>query len=390
MRIRNWLIVVLVLFNLSAVAQHNQSTTDTTLYTPLIPVNRQSLLNNVDVLANMRVGFRNEFFDGTYKDSRFVNEQFRLEIKGKVSDKLYFRFRDRYTRNPETQSIDNLSRSTDLAFVRFDPNEQWKIYVGKLCADWGGYEFDANPIDIYEYSDIIEYADNFLTGAGVGYLPNKSNEFTFQILNSRTKTFRELYDTIPGITEAKFPFAAVLSWRGNFWEGKFQTIWSYSIFKDATHQYMNYFAFGNQLQLKRFRLQYDFKLSLENLDRKMLVTSWIPGHEAAQGVEYMSHWVSADLQISRIVHLAFTGMVDFAYWNGNPDPSPDKTKKLRTAWGYIPGVEVYPLKNVNLKVFGNMVGRVYRYSKYAQTALGQADYDTYRFTVGIVTPLLIL
>lgn len=377
----------MLLYAVTASAQQQEAKNDT-LHTPLIPVSKQSLLNNVDVLANMRVAFRNDFQNGTYTGSRFVNEQFRLEIKGKVSDKLYFRFRDRYTRDPATQSVDNLSRSTDLAYVRFDPNEKWKIYAGKLCADWGGYEFDLNPIDIYEYSDIIEYADNFLTGAGLGFLPDKNNEFTFQILNSRTKTFKELYDTIPGINESKFPFAAVINWRGNLFDGKFSTIWSYSIFKEATHQYMNYFAFGNQLSLHNFRLQYDFKLSLENLDRKMLVSSFTPDKKAVQGVRYMSHWLSADVKISRIVHLAFTGMVDFAYWDGNPDP--DKDKKLRTAWGYIPGVEVYPFKQVNLKVYANMVGRVYRYSNYAQTKLGMVNNDNFRFSVGIVAPLLIL
>lgn len=387
MHIRKWLMVGTLLCTLTATAQQQEAANDT-VHTPLIPVNKQSLLNNVDVIANMRFAFRNDFEDGTYLKSRFVNEQFRLEIKGKVSDKLYFRFRDRYTRDPLTQSVDNLSRSTDLAFLRFDPNEKWKIYAGKLCADWGGYEFDANPIDIYEYSDIIEYADNFLTGAGVSFVANKNNEFTFQLLNSRTKTFAELYDSIPGITESKFPFAAVINWRGTMFDGKFSAIWSYSIFKEATHQYMNYIALGNQLSLGRFRLQYDFKLSLENLDRKMIVSSFTHDKTAVQGVRYMSHWVSADLQISRIVHLAFTGMLDDAYWDGNPDPNKDK--KLRTAWGYIPGVEVYPLKNVNLKVYANMIGRIYRYTDYAKTAFGMVNNDNYRFSVGIVTPLLIL
>ncbi|SEW38577.1 porin [Chitinophaga arvensicola] len=387
MHIRKLLMVGALLCTFTATAQQQEAANDT-LHTPLIPVPKQSLLNNVDVIANMRFAFRNDFENGTYTGSRFVNEQFRLEIKGKVADKLYFRFRDRYTRDPVTQSVDNLSRSTDLAFLRFDPNEKWKIYAGKLCADWGGYEFDANPIDIYEYSDIIEYADNFLTGAGVGFMASKNHEFTFQLLNSRTKTFEELYDSIPGINESKFPFAAVVNWRGNMFDGKFSTIWSYSVFKEATSQYMNYIALGNQLSLGRFRLQYDFKLSLENLDRKMIVSSFTADKKAVQGVRYMSHWLSADLQISRIVHLAFTGMVDYAYWDGNPDPNKDK--KLRTAWGYIPGVEVYPLKSVNLKVYANMIGRIYRYTDYAKTALGMVNNDNYRFSVGIVTPLLIL
>ena len=51
------------------------------------------------------------------------------------------------------------------------------IPAGKLCADWGGYEFDLNPIDVYQYSDIIDYADNFLAGVGVSYKMNPNNQF---------------------------------------------------------------------------------------------------------------------------------------------------------------------------------------------------------------------
>ncbi|MBV8253489.1 MAG: hypothetical protein JO154_12860 [Chitinophaga sp.] len=383
---RYWLSCVLLLCVFTAKSQQ-QEHPDTT-YKPLISLPKTFLLDNIDLIANMRFTERNDFVNNAYTGSRFVNEQFRLEIKGKVTNKLYFRFRDRYTTNPVTQSVDNLSRSTDMAYLRFDPNEHWKIYAGKMSADWGGYEFDANPIDIYEYSDIIEFADNFLSGAGMGYLPDKHNEFTVQLMNSRTRTFTELYDTIPGIYESKFPFAAVVNWRGNFWDGKFQTIWSSSLFKEATHQFMTYFAFGNQLQLKNVRFQYDFKLSLENLDRKLIVTNIVNNGHAKEGIKYMSHWISADVKMSRIVHLAFQGMVDFAYWDGNPDPNANK--KLRTAWGYVPGVEVYPLKAVNLKVYANMVGRVYRYTDYAKAAFGKSDNTNFRFSVGIVTPLTVL
>lgn len=32
-----------------------------------------------------------------------------------------------------------------------------------------GFEFDLNPIDIYEYSDMIDNMSNFMTGLNVGY-----------------------------------------------------------------------------------------------------------------------------------------------------------------------------------------------------------------------------
>src|SRR6186713_348769 len=149
---------------------------DTTYYPSLIPEAKQSLLKNMSMIANMRFAERNEFVDGEHTKSRFTMEQFRLEVKGKVHDKVYFRFRDRYTRAQTSESVDGISRSTDLAFIRVDATKKLSISAGKLCADWGAIEFDMNPIDIYEYSDIIEYADNFLTGVGLSYQLNSKHQ----------------------------------------------------------------------------------------------------------------------------------------------------------------------------------------------------------------------
>jgi hypothetical protein len=69
---------------------------DTTYYKTLIPEEKQGLLKNVNVIANMNFALRNEFVDGEYTQTRFRNEQFRLEIRGQVHEKVYFRFRDRF------------------------------------------------------------------------------------------------------------------------------------------------------------------------------------------------------------------------------------------------------------------------------------------------------
>jgi len=70
---------------------------DTTYYKTLIPEEKQGLLKNMSMIANTRFAFRNEFNDGEFTGSRFMMEQFRLEIKGQIHEKVYFRFRDRYT-----------------------------------------------------------------------------------------------------------------------------------------------------------------------------------------------------------------------------------------------------------------------------------------------------
>lgn len=396
-----WLLLFLMLPTAVVVAQKQERQTgDTTVYKTLIPEAKQGLLRNVSVIANMNFAFRNEFYDGEYTQSRFRNEQFRLEIKGQVTDKIYFRFRDRYTRAQTAESIDNLSRSVDLAYLRFDLNSKFSISAGKLCADWGAWEFDWNPIDIYEYSDIVEYADNFLTGVGFTYTPSTKNQWTLQVLDSRTKTFEELYGQQPNFTESKAPLAFVTNWRGSFLDGKIKTIWSYSLFNEAqdasgNSANMNYIALGNEFNFSKFRFIYDFKWSDEQLDRTGIVSETIPNDLFAYSVantRYIGHWINLRYPLSEKVHLTFVGMLDISQWKNSMNDPENTTgeEHIRNAWGYIPAVEYYPWSDMNIKFFANWVGRSYDYSDYAKDRLEARDYTTGRFTIGFISPLGIL
>ncbi|GAB3223406.1 porin [Algoriphagus aestuariicola] len=373
---------------------------DTTYYKSLIPEAKQGLLKNVSMIANMNFAFRNEFVDGEYTQSRFRNEQFRLELRGQVHEKVYFRFRDRYTRAQTSESVDNLSRSVDLAYIRVDLSSKWSVSLGKMCADWGAWEFDWNPIDIYEYSDIVEYADNFLTGVGFSYTPSPKNQWTFQVLDSRTKTFEELYGQQPNFTESKAPLAFVANWRGSLFEGKVKTIWSYSLFNEAQDANgnganMNYIALGNEFNFDRFRFIYDFKWSDEELDRTGIVSETIPNdlyNYSVGNTLYVGHWVNLRYMVNPKVHFTFVGMLDIANWK-NSFNDPENTtgeEHIRNAWGFIPAVEYYPWDNLNLKFFANWVGRSYDYSDYAQARFGAQNYNTGRFTIGFISPLGIL
>ena len=393
----NWILLFLVLPSMVWAQKQERQMGDTTYYKTLIPGTKQTLLKNVSMIANMNFAFRNEFVDGEYTQSRFRTEQFRLEIRGQITDKVYFRFRDRYTRAQTSESIDNLSRSVDLAFLRFDLTDKFSISAGKMCADWGAWEFDWNPIDIYEYSDIVEYADNFLTGVGFTYTPSNRNQFTFQVLDSRTKSFDELYGAQPNFTESKAPLAFVSNWRGSLFDGKVKTIWSYSLFNEAQDAdgkgaNMNYIALGNEFNFGKFRFIYDFKWSDEELDRTGIVSETIPNNlydYSVANTQYIGHWINLRYQINPKVAFTFVGMLDIANWkNSFNDPlNTTGEEHIRNAWGYIPAVEYYPWKDLNIKFFANWIGRIYDYSDYAIDRFGVTDHTTGRFTVGFISPL---
>jgi len=60
---------------------------------------------------------------------------------------------------------------------------------------------------------------------------------------------------------------------------------------------------------------------------------------------------------------------------------------IREAWGFIPTIEYFPFKDLNLRFYANWVGRRYEYSDYSKSRFGAVDYNTGRFSIGFVSPL---
>jgi hypothetical protein len=390
-------LLILIGFSIHGISQLKQA--DTAGYKSIIPVDKQSRLSNFSIIANQQYAFRNDFTDGEYIGSKFKMEQFRFEMRGWITQKVFFRFRHRYTSSFEPQSMDKIIKGVDMAFVNFKlgNSNKWELMAGKFCLDWGGIEFDLNPIDIYEYSDIIEMADNFMSGVGIKYNVNSGNYLGFQLYNSRTQTYDEIYggDSIingAGIKASKAPLGGVFTWRGSIWDGKVTTLWSYSLTNEASGIFKNYLALGQQLTLSKLTIAYDLKISNEDLDRTGIISQEIPRDEygyVLRNTFYYSHWLQVDWQFIPKWHLCMVGMMDQANWQEDTDPTKN-TDKIRTAYGYIPTLEFHPYTDVNLKFFMGYVGRVYKYSDYTKTKIGATDYNTGRFMIGMISPLGIL
>src|SRR3982751_812240 len=86
MNLKLLFIVALLITTIPVFAQTEKQESDTTGYNAIIPVSKQSLLRDMDVIMNMQYALRNEFVDGKYTGSNFQMNQWRLEIKGKVAD----------------------------------------------------------------------------------------------------------------------------------------------------------------------------------------------------------------------------------------------------------------------------------------------------------------
>jgi hypothetical protein len=64
---KNKLIITAIMyFVMAGFVQAQSRQSDTATYRTIIPVEKQSLMKNVDIIANMQMGLRNDFQDGDY------------------------------------------------------------------------------------------------------------------------------------------------------------------------------------------------------------------------------------------------------------------------------------------------------------------------------------
>ena len=347
---------------------------------------------------NMNGSFDAMFNDNGFDYGKFNMRQLRIEAKGNVNEWLSYRWRQRLNRpNNGGDNIDNLPTSIDIAGIGVKLSDKFSLFLGKQCAAYGGFEFDANPIEIYEYSDMIEYMSNFMTGINIGYDFAKGHQLNFQILNSLNGDFYSMYgefnpvmgcfgeyiDAIP----SKLPLVYTLNWNGNF-ANIYKTRWSASIMSQAEGKNLYYFALGNELTLGKFNMYFDVMYSNDAIDRSGIMTEIVGevnGHNIFK-TSYLSLVTKLNYRFAEKWNVFVKGMYETASVVDHTDPRAYpfiKNGKYRTSLGYLGGIEYYPMES-NLHFFLTYVGRHYMYE---EIAVGHKDYSTNRVSLGFIYQL---
>ena len=353
---------------------------DKTLFEQVTGIEKKQ--DKFNLFLNMQGSFDLKFRNG-FDEGNFYMRQLRIEAKGTLNNWLSYRYRQRLNRpNNGADKIDNLPTSIDIAGLGFKLNDKFSLFAGKQCAAYGGIEFDLNPIEIYEYCDMIENMSNFMTGLNVAYEVTPTQQLQLQILNSNNGSIESTYGN--NLTKAKLPLVYTLNWNGNF-NDVFKTRWSASVMNETKDNHMDYFALGNELNLGKFNAYLDFMYSKEELDRKGIITSMVglENDHNASDAAYMSLVLKMNYRIAPKWNVFVKGMYETASTTkaqGNVEKG-----KYRTSWGYLGGVEYYPMKT-NLHFFLTYVGRSYVYTDRAKM-LGQDDYNTNRLSLGFIYQL---
>ena len=359
---------------------------DKTLFEELTDVKKKS--DKFNLYLNMQGGFDANFRDG-FEEGAFKMRQLRIEMKGNINNWLSYRYRQRLNRsNDGGGMIDNVPTSIDYAGIGIKLNNRFNLFAGKQWTAYGGIEFDLNPIDIYEYSDMIENMSNFMTGLNIGYNLTSTQQLNLQILNSRNGSFDSTYGIteneegkLPDLKSGKLPLVYTLNWNGTF-NDIFKTRWSASILNEAKSKNMYYYALGNELNLDKFNMFLDFMYAQEGIDRNGTITGIVgrPGGHNVFDTGYLSVVTKLNYRFLPKWNVFVKGMYETASVTKSTE---DIAKgNYRTSWGYLAGVEYYPMET-NLHFFLTYVGRSYNFTSRAKI-LGQENYSTNRISVGFI------
>ena len=331
-----------------------------------------------NLYLNMHGDFNMKWNESGFDQGAFEMKQLRIEMKGNINDWLSYRYRQRLNRgNDGSGNIDNVPTSIDYAGIGVKL-DKFSFFAGKQCTAYGGIEFDVNPIDIYEYSDMIENMNNFMTGLNVAYNYNPYQQIQFQVLNSLNGPSKEMYGDLE---RTKLPLVYTLNWNGNF-NNVFKTRWSASVMNEAKSHNMYYYALGNELNLGKWNAFVDFMYSKEDIDRKGIITSIVgrPGGHNAFDANYLSVVAKCNYRFLPKWNVFVKGMYETASV-GKASEGIEKGN-YRTSWGYLGGIEYYPMET-NLHFFVTYVGRSYDFTSRAKV-LGQENYSTNRISVGFI------
>lgn len=319
----------------------------------------------------------------------FANKQLRLEIKGNIGDHLFYRLRHRLNKTNEARTQDNFSKATDIMMAGWKFNDKWSVQAGKMCQIWGGFEFDENPMYIYQYSDMVDNMDNFMAGVVVSYKPIPTQEFAVEVSDANNDSFSKVYgagaasqeeNSVRPLTSSRNPLTYIANWNGSFADGIINTRWSWGIQTQARHKYSRMLILGQQLNLDKFQWYVDYMGAWDGLDRLGIATSDLGlnggGHNLyASDVHYNSFITKVNWQFAPHWNLMLKGMYETASVS-----KLERGKNYRKSFGYMSSVEYYPLKDQDFRVFLAYVGRKYDFSEKS----GLKDYNTNRIELGFM------
>lgn len=341
----------------------------------------------------MHATFNTLFDGGRFDKAAFRFNQIKLEATGEASDRLFYWYRQSLNPNNRALKPEDLPESIEYAMIGFRLTDRFSITAGKQAIDLGGFEYDLNPLEIYEYSDMNELTDCYFTGVSLAYQLTDAQELRLQITNNRTGSMEDMYGVLPkGIKKPKAPLYYTANWNSSYFDELLNLRYSLTAGEQAEGKWLYTAWVGQNVMVGEVDFYFDVMYMRGALDQLGLLSEMgEPEDETetahpAMNTEYLSLVAEANYRFHPKWNLFAKGAYETAsiYKTTNFY----EKGKYRTSWCYQGGMEFFPMADENLHIFLVGTGRAYNLTNRAY-ALGASIDNTARLSVGFIYKLPI-
>lgn len=244
-----YIIIGALLLSLGAFAQHKES---------------QNILDKLlwddkmlNIMLDTRVDFQTTFNGSSLDEVSFEGQTIKVWLVGEIIPGIRYRVRHRLNK-PQSPLREGYSAATDQAWLAFDLGQKWTFTVGKQSVQFGTFEYDYNPADIYQGTMAFNDLDAYKTGVNVAY-KFLGQTMNLQVVNSDATQFAS--------DKYKNKALAVnVLWEGNLFDGVVKTRWGYGAFQHSRTKFYNWLTAGTQLNIGKFTTELDYYLGNRDMD----------------------------------------------------------------------------------------------------------------------------
>ncbi len=317
----------------------------------------------LNLMLDTRVDFQTIFDNGSLDEASFEGQTLKLWIVGEVVPGIRYRVRQRLNK-PQTPLREGYSAATDQAWLAFDVGgEKWTFTVGKQSVQFGTFEYDYNPADIYQGTMAFNDLDAYKTGVNVAY-KFLGQVMNLQLVNSDAPQFAsEEYK--------KKALAMNILWEGDLLRGVIKTRCAYGAFQHEKTKFYNWLTAGLQVNAHKFTTELDYYLGPRDMDYGSVV-----------GIDNLGTRSVRDQSLSLNLKYDFGKWKPFVKgtWNQRHDKAYGKNAYENL--GIQAVMEFYPFTNKLIKDLRFHAVYAYSNTNFEGEFNGKSNDDTHTILVG--------
>ena len=196
----------------------------------------------LNIELGTRVDYQREYLgsESIKSNSGFKGKYLMLTINGNITDKFSYSYRQRLN---ELHHKNSFFDGTDVMNLKYKFNDKWDVTAGKMGMYFGSWEYERNPMYMYDYSEWTNHIGCYKFGVNIGFNVTENDRLIAQVTESPFINHNDLY-------------AYHLAWYGTHdW---LRTIYSANVLEYKPGEFIYYLCFGHRLEFGKVAMELDY------------------------------------------------------------------------------------------------------------------------------------